>query len=457
MAVAPDLRAVDHVAEFRSHRRRRTEGSTACRSPCRGRRPCAGRSAGSDPPAPRRRRSSGCRRRRTPSLPESGCPSGDRRGSCREPSRRRRSRARTAARRPAGMAIDSGLMPTILSVPPHGAMVGMALVPAMPIMFSRTAISVYQSMAPQWLEPRTAAKATPISRRPVDRPPHGEGAADLAHGIAAVDDDRGAAIRDDGRLAARIDAVLRQLLDIVRNPQDAVRVDAAPVGMDERAAPAARHLRHSCRSAAKMAVTTRLQRLRRDPAVGGAPGIDGHLRTFRATGGRRRLRCRERACGVPFRRRRRRFRRPAELRRFHHPRLISPSSLGRHPVAAASRGDREPDRDDQHEAVEQRLDEERRAELVEAGDGDRQHGDRDQRAPYIGAARLDRGGAEQRAGEGGQQEFLADGALADAELRLQDEAGEGRDQTADDEGDASRSAVAEMPLSSAARGFSPRT
>jgi hypothetical protein len=61
------------------------------------------------------------------------------------------------------MAMESGLMPTIFSTPPHGAMVGSAFVPAMPIMFSATAISVYQSIAPQWLEPRTAAKATPIS------------------------------------------------------------------------------------------------------------------------------------------------------------------------------------------------------------------------------------------------------------------------------------------------------
>ena len=33
-----------------------------------------------------------------------------------------------------GTATANGFMPTILSIPPHGAMVGRAFVPAMPIM-----------------------------------------------------------------------------------------------------------------------------------------------------------------------------------------------------------------------------------------------------------------------------------------------------------------------------------
>jgi hypothetical protein len=40
-------------------------------------------------------------------------------------------------------------MPTIFSIPPQGAMVGSALVPAMPIMPAPAAMSVYQSIAPQ--------------------------------------------------------------------------------------------------------------------------------------------------------------------------------------------------------------------------------------------------------------------------------------------------------------------
>ena len=55
-------------------------------------------------------------------------------------------------------------MPTILSSPPHGAIVGMALVPAMPTMPARIARMVYQSMAPQWLVLRRAASAMPVSR-----------------------------------------------------------------------------------------------------------------------------------------------------------------------------------------------------------------------------------------------------------------------------------------------------
>jgi hypothetical protein len=41
---------------------------------------------------------------------------------------------------PAGKPIASGFSPTNLSIPPHGAMVGMALVVAMPIMSASTAM-----------------------------------------------------------------------------------------------------------------------------------------------------------------------------------------------------------------------------------------------------------------------------------------------------------------------------
>ena len=94
---------------------------------------------------------------------------------------------------------------------------------------------------------------------------------------------------------------------------------------------------------------------------------------------------------------------------------------------------READGEDQHRAVEERLDEERRAELVQAGDGHRQHRDREHRAPDIDAARPDRGRAEQRRGEGRQQILLADRALPDLELRLQHDAGEGGERAGGDE------------------------
>src|SRR5262249_14878000 len=49
------------------------------------------------------------------------------------------------------------------------------------------------------------------------------------------------------------------------------------------------------------------------------------------------------------------------------------------------------DRDEQGDAVEQRFDEERAAELLDARDANRQDGDADQRAPDVDATRLDRG------------------------------------------------------------------
>ena len=52
----------------------------------------------------------------------------------------------------------------------------------------------------------------------------------------------------------------------------------------------------------------------------------------------------------------------------------------------------------------------------------------------LGRPGPDGGGAEQRAGKGRQHEFLADRALPDLKLRLQDNAGEGSDRAGGDEG-----------------------
>ena len=59
-----------------------------------------------------------------------------------------KSKTKGGSRSP-GMAIDSGLIPTTFSAPPHGAIVGRAFVPTIPIMPARAASSVYQSIAPQ--------------------------------------------------------------------------------------------------------------------------------------------------------------------------------------------------------------------------------------------------------------------------------------------------------------------
>ena len=130
-------------------------------------------------------------------------------------------------------------MPTILSVPPTGAMVGSALVPASPIMPARAARSVYQSIAPQWLELPSAAKAIPV---PWPAPPP---ATSMARSMAKVPpiwpivlapSTRIAppCLRDRAGDAFRVDPLAGQLADIVRDAQHAVRVDAAPVGVEKR-------------------------------------------------------------------------------------------------------------------------------------------------------------------------------------------------------------------------------
>ena len=74
------------------------------------------------------------------------------------------------------------------------------------------------------------------------------------------------------------------------------------------------------------------------------------------------------------------------------------------------------DRDEQCRAVEQRLDKERRAELLDAGDADRQDRHADDGAPDVDPAGLDRRRAEEGADQRGQQIFEADARLADAQL-----------------------------------------
>src|SRR5206468_6653040 len=83
---------------------------------------------------------------------------------------------------------------------------------------------------------------------------------------------------------------------------------------------------------------------------------------------------------------------------------------------------RERDRDEQRDAVEERLDEERAAKLLDAGDADREDQHADDGAPHVHASRTDGGRPEERADERGQQVIEADVRLADLELARQDAA-----------------------------------
>src|SRR5579872_3745603 len=71
----------------------------------------------------------------------------------------------------------------------------------------------------------------------------------------------------------------------------------------------------------------------------------------------------------------------------------------------------EADRDDQRGTLEDRLDEEGVAELLQPGDADGEHEDGNDRAPGVHPPGPDRGRAEERADESGEQEFRADRAL----------------------------------------------
>ena len=113
------------------------------------------------------------------------------------------------------------------------------------------------------------------------------------------------------------------------------------------------------------------------------------------------------------------------------------------------------DGDEQGDAVEHRLDPEGAAELLDAGDADREDGDADERAPDIDAAGLDRGRAEEGADQGRQQIFEADAGLADAQLGGEQHAGDGGERCPRPRRRRSREARTGMPLSAAAFGLAP--
>ena len=68
---------------------------------------------------------------------------------------------------------------------------------------------------------------------PLDRGTHGEIGRDLTHRVTGIDNQRATAIGCDGRAATWVNAAGRKLVDIVGDPQRAVRMDPALVGVDE--------------------------------------------------------------------------------------------------------------------------------------------------------------------------------------------------------------------------------
>jgi hypothetical protein len=65
--------------------------------------------------------------------------------------------------------------------------------------------------------------------RALDRAAHGEGAADLAHAVVAVDHQGAGMVLDDARPAGRVDRALEEPVGVVRHAHHAVRMDAAQV------------------------------------------------------------------------------------------------------------------------------------------------------------------------------------------------------------------------------------
>ena len=109
---------------------------------------------------------------------------------------------------------------------------------------------------------------------------------------------------------------------------------------------------------------------------------------------------------------------------------------------------------EQRDAIEQRLDEKRAAELLNAGDSYGQDQDADDCAPHVDASRPDRGRAEKRADQRRQQVVQPDVRLPDLKL-----AASTQPVNATSSPDATNTpmmyARTGMPLSAAAFSFAP--
>ena len=110
---------------------------------------------------------------------------------------------------------------------------------------------------------------------PTDRLLHRERRADLSHAVAPVDDDRRPPPADDVGSSARIHAPHRELGDVVGNPQHAVGVDAAQVGLHQRVGQQSR-IRFAHTAGGEDARHQRAQFVRRHAAIGSGTGIERH-------------------------------------------------------------------------------------------------------------------------------------------------------------------------------------
>src|SRR4051794_19403832 len=90
------------------------------------------------------------------------------------------------------------------------------------------------------------------------------------------------------------------------------------------------------------------------------------------------------------------------------------------PLGVAGKADRDQERD----AVEEWLDVELAAELLDTRDADGKDGDADDGAPHVHPPGLDGGRAEECPDQGGQQELEPDAGLSDAQASGEDDAGQ---------------------------------
>ena len=132
-----------------------------------------------------------------------------------------------------------GLVPRRGALPPGGATrraTPCVLTITIETMPALAASSQYSPRRPMWLERISVPAATPLVRRFVDEPLGEAASLNAAKAPVAIGGQERIGFAQDRERRAADDFAFAELVEVLRNAHDAVRVVAAEVGGDERAA-----------------------------------------------------------------------------------------------------------------------------------------------------------------------------------------------------------------------------
>ena len=133
-----------------------------------------------------------------------------------------------------GTAMQMGLVPKRPSLPCQGGTMGEALHITMPICPASRIFSAHQAQAPKWFDSRAVTSAMPCLAGDADGVAAAGFRDPLADPVLPVEQQARTAFGNHAALRVRVHFARQQLIDVEGQQLDAVRIDAAQVGGDQR-------------------------------------------------------------------------------------------------------------------------------------------------------------------------------------------------------------------------------